>query len=375
MLKWNANVAALVLAGGASLVVSYLATRPTAPIVAATSTATRPALASSSLVGNAYAQTEPAAAPQPKWATSATGRVEPKDGEVRISTQVAGKIDSILVDTNDKVKAGDLLIRLDDDDIYVKLAAARAEAGVRVRERNEEDQVTGLAAERRKVDDALADAERKLFEAHEAFDQAQLAGEKDETRLDQLRTAVVEAEKERAKQRAALAAENAKPGMPLPTRLESSLALARAELGGAEIALERTRIRAPADGTVLNVFAKTGEVAVPSPENTLIMFGDLTGLAVRAEVEERDATKVRAGQKVIIKADAFPDKEFTGVVTSVAQSLAAPRIVTRGPRRPNDVEVVEVVAALDGNPPLFTGMRVDVFFKLDETAATDVKTN
>jgi HlyD family secretion protein len=164
--------------------------------------------------------------------------------------------------------------------------------------------------------------------------------------------------------------------MPLYTRLESSLALARSELSSAEIALERTRIRAPANGTVLNMIAKPGETAVPSPESSLLVFGDLSSLRLRAEVEERDAAKVRVGQKVVVKADAFPDREFTGEVTSISQSLGAPRIASRGPRRPNDVEVVEVMVSLDGNPPLFTGMRVDAFFKLDTSAsAAQVKTN
>ena len=50
--------------------------------------------------------------------------------------------------------------------------------------------------------------------------------------------------------------------------------------------------------------------------------------------------------------------------------LGPPRIAPRGPRRPNDVEVLEVLATLDGVPPLVPGMRVDVFFKLDSTAQT-----
>jgi HlyD family secretion protein len=62
-------------------------------------------------------------------------------------------------------------------------------------------------------------------------------------------------------------------------------------------------------------------------------------------------------------------------VTSISQSLGAPRIATRGPRRPNDVEVVEVMVSLDGNPPLFTGMRVDAFFKLDGAASANTKTD
>ena len=76
------------------------------------------------------------------------------------------------------------------------------------------------------------------------------------------------------------------------------------------------------------------------------------------------------------QADAFPDREFSGSVTSISQSLGAARIATRGPRRPNDVEVVEVMVALEGNPPLFTGMRVDAFFKLETSAsAVEPKAN
>lgn len=334
----------------------------------------------SSLVTSAQAQTVPAQATH-QWAASATGRVEPKFGEVRMSSQVPGKIIEVLAATNDKVQAGDLLVRLDDQEIYAKMQAAAAEVGVRMRER-EEEKPTGLAADRQKAGDDAAAAERSLFAAREAFDAALRARVNAEDRkaaqekADAARKAVDDAKAALNDARAKLAALEAKPDMPLSTRLESSLALARSDLSSAEIALERTRVRAPADGTVLNMIAKAGEAAVPSPESSLLVFGDLSSLRLRAEVEERDAAKVRVGQKVVVKADAFPDREFTGTVTSISQSLGAPRIASRGPRRPNDVEVVEVMVALDGNPPLFTGMRVDAFFKLDTSAsAAQSKTN
>jgi HlyD family secretion protein len=93
-------------------------------------------------------------------------------------------------------------------------------------------------------------------------------------------------------------------------------------------------------------------------------------MKVRAEVEERDAAKIRVGQSVVVRADAYPDQDFEGRVSSIAQSLSPPNIVSRGPRRPNDVEVLEAMIDLDGLPPLLTGMRVDVFFKHDATAST-----
>ena len=121
------------------------------------------------LTGAAHAETPPPVAAQ--WAASATGRVEPKNGEIRLASEVPGKIVEVLADTNDQVKAGDPLLRIDDRDYYVKIAAAAAEAGVRERERSEE-QVTGLAVDRRNAEDAVFKANEDLFAAHEAFDAA-----------------------------------------------------------------------------------------------------------------------------------------------------------------------------------------------------------
>ena len=329
--------------------------------------------------GSAMAQ---AATPVQQWAASATGRVEPKDGEVRIAAQVPGRIVEVLSKTNDTVRTGDLMMRLDDQDIYVKIAAAIAEVGVREGER-EEEKATGLALERRNAKDAVAVGERALFAAREALDdalRAEKAGTGKPDSTEAARKSVDNAATHLQRLRDSLSAVNAKPNMPRYQRLEASLSMARAELSSAEIAMERTRVRAPADGTILNLTGKVGETAVPSPESALVVFGNLSALRVRAEVEERDAAKISVGQKVVVKADAFPDKSFDGSVTSISQSLGSPRIATRGPRRPNEVEVIEVMVGLDGLPPLFTGMRVDVFFKVpgSSTAAeapSTAKTN
>ena len=321
----------------------------------------------------------PAQVARPAWAASATGRVEPKDGQINIGTQAAGRVADVAVKTNDQVQAGDLLVRLDEDDLITRVTAASVEAQVRVRERDEEV-VKGVQLERRQAEDAVASAERALFRARLNFDElafkvrTNVSGTADD--LNKSRFAVSAAKEQLSNSRSSLARVNAKDALPLATRLESSLASARAELTVAEAAVERARIRAPSDGTVLNVYAKFGELVAPSADVPLVVFGDVRSLRVRAEVEERDVPKVHVGQRAVVKSDAFPDKQFEGVVTSVAQTLAAPRIATRGVRRPNDVEVLEVIIALDGTPPLLSGMRVDVFFKAEAAAdATQPKTN
>jgi HlyD family secretion protein len=144
----------------------------------------------------------------------------------------------------------------------------------------------------------------------------------------------------------------------------------RAELSLAEAALERTRIRAPSAGTALQVSAKVGEMATPSPENVLVTLGNLSSMQVKAELEERDVGKVRVGQMAVIRSDAFPGKDFEGKVSSMAQSLGPSRIGQRGPRKPTDVDVLEIVIDLTGQTPLLPGMRVDVFLKPESAAAS-----
>lgn len=307
----------------------------------------------------------------PAWAASATGRVEPKDGEVRISSEMPARIVDVLAATNDQVVAGDPLVLLDGDDLQPKLAAAQSEADVRVRERDEEP-ATGVAQERRLAEDALDASERARFRAQEEFDEAYRKSKLDggdAKAAAAARDKLAQARKKVTDDRAKLDAVLAKPDLPLPTRLESALWVARTDISQVENAIERTRVRAPANGTILNVWARVGEMASPSPDAALLLFGDISSLRVRAEVEERDVTKIRMGQRAVVRADGYPDKDFEGVVTQIAPALGSPRIATRGPRRPNDVEVLEVLISLDGTPPLMTGMRVDVFFRHENSAS------
>jgi HlyD family secretion protein len=307
------------------------------------------------------------APPKVTWAASAPGRVEPVGGEVRIGTQVPGRIAEVLVASGDKVTAGDLLVRLDDDDLIARVHSATAEAGVRKRDRDNADAIGRLAQDRRSAEDGLANAERQLVQSRDEFDRAlkaQHAG-RSEGEVDKLRDAVAKAkdkvEQARTTLRKALSAE----GLPPPTRSEAALAAARAELSLAEAALERTRLRAGSAGTVLQLNAKVGETASPSPETPLVIVGNLASLRVRAEFEERDMGKVRIGQTAVVRSDAFPGKDFEGKVASLAQSLAPSRLGQKGPRRPTDVDVLEVLIDMTGQPPLLPGMRVDVFLKAD----------
>ena len=72
----------------------------------------------------------PAPAAKSAWAASAPGRVEPLGGEVRISGQSPGRITELLAAVNDRVMAGDLLLKLADEELAARVLAARAEVAV-----------------------------------------------------------------------------------------------------------------------------------------------------------------------------------------------------------------------------------------------------
>ena len=304
------------------------------------------------------------------WAASAPGRVEPSGGEVRIGAQGPGRIAEVLVSLNDRVSAGDLMVRLDDDEFIGRVNSAVAEVAIRKRDRDNTE-VSGKAQERRSAEDGVASAERQLVQAREEADRqlkARRAGSGSEAELDKARDGVSKAKDRLDQTRAALRKVQSADNLPAPTRPEAALVAARADLSQADAALERTRVRAAAAGTVLQVNAKTGETATPSPETALIIVGNLTALQVRAEIEERDIGKVRVGQTAIVRSDAFPGKDFEGKIASLAQILGPSRLGQRGPRKPTDVDVLEVLIDMVGQPALLPGMRVDVFLRPEATA-------
>jgi HlyD family secretion protein len=366
MRKGDSTLNVLIVAAILALGVGYYVPKT----FSARTAATEPEKPATIATGSAKAAPQPAT--KSGWAASAPGRVEPAGGEIRIGAQAAGRIAEVLVTLNDKVGQGDIMARLDDGDLIARMHAATADTALRRRERDGHESGGRLAQDRRNAEDNVASAERQLVLAREDLDRlvrARRAGTSVQADLDKAHDALAKAQDRldavRLTLRKALSVDN----LPAPTREEAALTAARADLSLAEAALERTRIRAPSAGTVLQINARVGETATPSPESVMVVMGNLASLQVKGEIEERDIGKVRVGQAAVVRSDAFPGKDFEGKVSSLAQSLGPSRIGQRGPRKPTDVDVLEVVIELAGETPLLPGMRVDVFLKADESAS------
>jgi len=315
----------------------------------------------------ASAATTPASSErtQSTWIAAAPGRVEPRSGHIRVSALAPGRIQEVSAAAGDRVSKGDVLIRLDDKEARARLAAAEVETSVRQRERDAQPETAGRE-EVRKAEDALHAAERSTTNARFALDGVLAADRKtagNPQALIQARNQLSQAEDKLRQERTALAIAHSKSKVPAPNRAEAALIAARAEVTLAEEMVEKMRIRSPLSGSVLQLQAKVGELAMPAAEQVLIVMGDLTLMRVRAEVDEQDVAKIKAGQPVFVRSTAYPGREFSGTVKELAPSLAMPRMGSRGARRSTDVEVMEVMIDLEGTTPLLPGMRADVFFK------------
>jgi len=309
------------------------------------------------------------------WEAVALGRVEPRSGEIRIAAAAPGRIADVPVKASEAIFAGELLLRLDDEEALARLAEAEAEVALRKRARN--DQSTPAAsADRRKVEDAAADAERAVADARSALDAATAewrAGRAPQADLNAARSALTRAKERLVEQQAALAKLKAQSDTPLPTRLEGELNVARAQWTLAQAALEKTRVRAPIDGTVLEVEARKGELALPSPEPALLVLGDVSDLRVRAEVDEQYLGRLRVGQRVTVRAAAFRGRDFAGKIAAIAGMVGSSRINARGARKFSDVDVLEVTVDLPNPGPLVVGEQVDVYFSADRSGEAETQ--
>ena len=292
---------------------------------------------------------------------------------MRIGAQVPGRIAEVLVALNDKVAAGDLLVRLDDEELIGRVHSAAAEAAdaqARARQHRGDGQAWPRIAARPRTASPMPSAS-SCWPARRsiACSRRDAAAPANDADIDKARDAVTKAkdrlEQARVSLRKALSVDN----LPAPTRPEAALVAARAELSVADAALERTRIRAPSAGTCCRSTPRSARPRRPRPRTCCSSSATCPRCRCRAEIEERDIGKVRVGQTAVVRSDAFPGKDFEGRIASLAQSLGPSRVGQRGPRKPTDVDVLEVLIDLAGQPPLLPGMRVDVFLRPEATAA------
>lgn len=127
--------------------------------------------------------------------------------------------------------------------------------------------------------------------------------------------------------------------------LQAAIGVARANVKGADVAVDQTLIRAPFDGVILTKHANVGDVVTPfssalDTKGAVVTMADMETLEVEADVSESNLEKVRPGQAAEIQLDALPSSRFQGEVhrivptvdRSKATVLAKVRFLERDPR-------------------------------------------
>jgi multidrug resistance efflux pump len=301
----------------------------------------------------------------PEVVVACPGRLEGRSRTIAVGAAIDGVLDSIHVREGQKVSRGDVLAEIGCSDLKTALEVAKAEAeslqqarvrllrGSRAEERQAAAQKT--AAARAVLEQAATQAERlrKLWDAAAISKVAY-----DEARRDH--------EVAAANLKEAMRHEELVNAGPLEEEVARADADIRAAIQRIELANDRLSkcvVRAPISGTVLRAFMREGESFALLAPKPLFSLADDSGRRVRAEVDERDIGKVRAGQAVVVTSDAYPDRKFAGKVAELAHIMGRKSVVTGDPGDKSDRDVLEVLAELDSEAAaLPLGLRVTVQF-------------
>lgn len=279
--------------------------------------------------------------------------------EVEASFKVPGRVRERLVDEGELVKAGQIVARLDDEDL--RLEVAQRERDTEALAANLRELETGFRKEEiaradAAVSRARADAERLKadFVRQETLYQREVISRRD---FDAAKAAY---ESSQAALREAVAQQELMHRGPRSEQIDA----ARARLGQAREALELARTRlgyatlaAPLGGVVLAKHVEPGEqVAAGTP---IISIGDMANTWMRAYIAETDLGRVKVGQKARVKSDTWPDRRYEGTVTFISpEAEFTPKSVQTQKER---VKLVYRIKITIPNPAmeLKPGMPVD----------------
>lgn len=267
-----------------------------------------------------------------------------------IGASVMGKIVALPVKEGDRVRAGQVLARIDP--VQAESAVAGASAQVRALESDER----GAAEQRRAADSdhaaagaRLRDAEQKAARAKALFAEGLVAA----SEFDAARAAVdvataqvaaASAARDRAQQTADAAG--------------ARLSQARAQLRGTADLLAKAAVVAPMDGIVSRLRVREGEMVVVGIQNqpgtTLMTIADLGQIDAEVKLAEADVLRVSLGQRAMVTLEALPGRPFEGKVVEIGAS-ALPGAGTASAARE-----FKVVVRLDRpDPALRPGLTCD----------------
>ncbi|MYC58684.1 MAG: efflux RND transporter periplasmic adaptor subunit [Gammaproteobacteria bacterium] len=208
--------------------------------------------------------------------------------EVMLSSEVIGKVAEIFVEEGDRVKAGQLVLRVDDINFLAGLE--QAEASVRL---------NTIDIERQEV--RIENLERQFARTSSLYERSLVGEEEFDVMRNQLELARIDLKSSRER-----------------------LAQAQAQLEQVNDQLSKTRIVSPIDGVVTSLDIKVGETAIASstniPGSSLMTIANPQSIYTEVLVDEADIANLAVGQRTEIVAIAYPDEPIHGIVRYIANT-------------------------------------------------------
>lgn len=258
---------------------------------------------------------------------TATGYVIPHH-KINVNSKVTGRVKWIGIEKGDKVKEGQVLVRLEDDEFRAQYNQARGSADAAkafYEEMLHGSRPEEVAQSQHNLDEARAtlandkltlDRNRQLFSqgvvSKQALDDATAKFDSDQQRVNSL---------EKAFQLSKIG-----PRVEEIARAKGQLNQAEGQAAYAKSLLDATVIRAPVSGTILERNAEKGELitaqfassAEGGPQGSVASLADLNDIQADLDIAQDDFAKLGPHQKAVVTVDAFPDLKWNGVIAEIS---------------------------------------------------------
>lgn len=246
-----------------------------------------------------------------------TGRVS-NESRVTVGSVITGRVRAVPLREGAKVKAGDLLIQLEDTE--QRAAAAQADAALKSAEarlKSQEEMSTPMAEQQLAQARANASAAQRERERRESLFKQGFIGQ---AQLDEARR-LDDVARAQLRSAEAQATANIRGAERVTAEVRVTEARAAAELAQARLA--QTRIVAPAEALVLERLAEPGQIVQPG---TRLMTLSIAGpVQLIAQVDEKYLAQLAVGQTASVSADAYAGQRFGAKVLSVSPTVDTQR--------------------------------------------------
>jgi HlyD family secretion protein len=248
--------------------------------------------------------------------------------KINVNSKVTGRVAWIGVEKGDKVKEGQILVRLEDDEFraqYQQARGATENARAYLEELQNGSRPEEVQQSQHNLDEAratLANDKITLDRTQELFNEGVMAKQN----LDDAK-AKFEADQQKANSlQQSFALSKLGPRAEEIARAKGQLLQAQGAEAYSKSLLDATLIRAPVTGTILERTAEKGELvtaqfasgAAGGPQGEVVALADLNDLQVELDIAQDDFSKLSPHQKGLVTTDAFPDRKYDGQIAEIS---------------------------------------------------------